>query len=140
MPALRRYKIFISHAWRYNDDYASVVTRLNAEPNFRWENRSVPQHDPLLAGKTSELQKLLRDQMRPANAFVILGGMYAANSDWIEFEVEFARRIGRPIIGVYPHGSDRMPLLISNNATEIVGWTAGSIVSSIRRHALADGE
>src|SRR5262249_39340294 len=98
------------------------------------------QLPPLLAENTSELQKLLRDQMRPANAFVILGGMYAAHSGWIEFEVEFARQIGRPIIGVYPHGSVRMPLLISNSTTEMVGWTAGSIVSAIRRHALPEGK
>ena len=38
--------------------------------------------------------------MRPADAFLIIAGMYAAQSDWIEFELNFARRIGRPVIGI----------------------------------------
>lgn len=139
MPALRTYKVFISHAWNYNDEYSSVVRRLNEAPNFDWQNLSVPEHDPVIAGNTEELKKLLRDQMRPAHAFVILGGMYAAHSDWIEFEVDFARRIGRPIIGVQPHGNTRMPLIVQNNATRIVGWQAGSIVDAIRNLGLAEG-
>jgi hypothetical protein len=63
--------------------------------------------------------------------------MYAAHSGWIDFEVEFARRIGRPIIGVVPWGNERMPLVVQNNATVIVGWQAGSIVQAVRDHALA---
>lgn len=139
MPGLRQYKVFISHAWRYNDEYSSVVDRLNDAPFFHWMNMSVPTHDPIYANDTAELERLLRDQMRPANVFVILGGMYAAHSDWIEFEVDFARRIGRPIIGVKPWGSQRMPQLVERNATQVVGWTVGSIVDAIRRNALPDG-
>jgi len=139
MPALRTYKVFISHAWSYNDEYNSVVQRLNDAPYFDWQNLSVPEHDPVIAGNTGELKKLLRDQMRPAHAFVILGGMYAAHSGWIGFEVEFARRIGRPIIGVKPWGNTRMPQIVLDNATTIVGWQADSIVDAIRNHGLAEG-
>lgn len=137
MPALRPYNLFISHVWAHNEEYYSVVNRLNAAPNFQWHNLSVPQHDPLHFGNTEHLAKLLRDQMRPAHAFIILGGMYAAHSGWIEFEVDFARRIGRPIIGVMPWGNERMPRIVQDNATTIVGWQAGSIVQAVRDHALA---
>lgn len=139
MPALRTYDIFISHAWSHHEQYDSVVRRFESTPNFAWHNLSVPKHDPLLAGQTEKLEGLLRDQMRPAHAFVILGGMYAAHSDWIEFEVNFARRIGRPIIGVRPHGNVVMPRIVQDNATKIVGWQAGSIVGAIRELGLAEG-
>jgi hypothetical protein len=69
MPALRPYKLFISHVWNYNDEYWSVVNRLNEAPNFWWENLSVPEHDPLKFSDTEHLAKLLRDQMRDAHAF-----------------------------------------------------------------------
>jgi hypothetical protein len=77
--------------------------------------------------------------MRPEDVFLIIAAMYAAHSDWIDFELQFARRIGRPIIGIATRGGERIPLAIQNAAKEIVGWTGGSIVAAIRRHALPSG-
>jgi hypothetical protein len=111
-----------------------VVRWLDEAPHFQWENLSVPEHDPLAPGDT--LAAELRNQMRPADVFVILAGMYAARSDWIDFELEFARRIGRPIIGVRPWGAERMPAAIQNAAQYVVGWNSDSIVAAIRDHAL----
>lgn len=137
MPTLREYKVFISHAWKYSESYTRMVSFLDAAPNFTWRNLSVPQHDPI---ETSEkLTARLNDQMRPANVFLILGGMYVSHSDWIQYEINFARRIGRPIIGIRPWGSERTPDAVTRAAKEMVGWNTDSIVSAIRYHALADG-
>ncbi len=137
MPSLRIYRVFISHAWHYSDDYYRVEQFLNDAPNFAWQNLSVPEHDPL--HDTERLATELRSQMRPASVFLILGGMYVAHSEWIDFEIAFARRIGRPIIGVLPWGSQRIPSAIQNAAREIVGWRQDSIIGAIRSHALPLG-
>ena len=133
MPALRTYNVFISHAWTYSEDYYKIVQFLNEAANFSWRNLSVPTHDRL---PTAELEARLRDQMRPADVFLIIGGMYAAHSDWIDFELTFARRIGRPVVGVQKWGSERMPVAIQRAAKEISGWSTVGIVGSIRRNAL----
>lgn len=140
MPALRPYKVFISHAWRYSESYHRVVTFLDAARNFDYVNLSVPSHRGIDADDTDELKKLLRDQMRPANVFLIISGMYVAHSDWIDFEIEFSRRIGRPIIGILPWGSERVPVAVQSAAVEMVGWSTRSIVDAIRRNALRDGQ
>lgn len=137
MPALRTYKVFISHAWAYNADYYRLEQFLNEAPNFYWENLSVPRHDPIK--NAQQLTYELNAQMRPANVFLILAGMYVAHSEWIQYEINFARRIGRPIIGIRPWGSVNMPLAVQNGADEIVGWNTDTIVSAIRHHALPDG-
>lgn len=136
MPSLRTYKVFISHAWHRNADYFRLVGLLQAARNFQWENLSVPEHDPV---DDARLEYELHNQMRPANVFLILGGMYVAHSRWIQYEIAFARRIGRPIIGIRPWGSVPVPAAIQNAAVEIVGWNTDSIVSAIRYHALPDG-
>jgi hypothetical protein len=136
MPNLRTYRVFISHAWRYSDDYWRVVRFLDESPNFQWENLSVPQHNPA-AG--DDLSYELRNQMRPADVFLIIGGMYVPHSDWIDFELAFARRIGRPVIGIVKWGSERIPSAIQMAATELVGWSGASIVGAIRKHALPSG-
>lgn len=134
MPALRTYKVFISHAWDYSDDYYRVAKFLDEAPNFQWQNLSVPTHDRL---SNEDLEYQLRNQMRPADVFLIIAGMYVAHSDWIDFELNFARRTGRPIIGIQKWGSERIPVAIQNAATDIVGWSTTGIVGAIRRHALA---
>jgi len=98
MPLLKNYKLFISHSWRYDDDYYRIEKWLNEAPLFAWTNLSVPRHDPIL--NSEQLAKELHNQMRPAGVFIILAGMYAARSDWIQYEINFARRIGRPILGI----------------------------------------
>jgi hypothetical protein len=135
VPSLRTYKIFISHAWSYNDDYYRCEQFLNESPNFRWQNLSVPKHDPILDAE--RLAAELHNQMRPADVFLILSGMYVSQSDWIQYEINFARRIGRPIIGIRPWGSTQLPIAVQKGADEIVGWNSESIVGAIRRHALS---
>jgi len=135
MPTLRTYKVFISHSWGYSEEYYRMENLLASVPNFRWENLSVPMHDPV---SNQDTEYELRNQMRDAHVFLILGGMYVAHSEWIEFEIEFARRIGRPIIGVQPWGSQCIPRIIQRAAMEIVGWNSISVVNAIRRYALTD--
>ena len=106
MPALLTYQVFISHAWRYSQDYHRVVNFLNEAPHFRWLNLSVPEHDP---APEFQLEYDLRAQMRNADVFLTIAGMYAAHSSWIDFELSFARRIGRPDIGVRKWGGERVP-------------------------------
>jgi hypothetical protein len=138
MPSLRKYKIFISHAWDYNQDYYRCVQFLDEAPNFTWTNLSVPEHDPILDSK--RLAAELHNQMRPAHAFLILSAMYVAHSDWIQYEINFARRIGRPIIGIKPWGNVALPVAVQDGADELVGWNSNSIVDAIRRHALPENE
>lgn len=133
MARLRRYRIFISHAWDYSADYFRVVRFLDEAPNFAWENLSVPEHDPL---SMQNLAYDLRNQMRPADVFIIIAGMYVNHSESIDFEMSFARRIGRPIIALEPRGSMRMPMSIQRAAVAFVKWNGASLVSAIRQYAL----
>lgn len=84
--------IFISHAWKYNDDYNTIVSWLN-EANITWKNYSVPEHDPLDANNTQKLKGALTEQIRHANIIIIIGDMYANYSNWIEYEVDEAKRM-----------------------------------------------
>lgn len=132
MPALRTYSVFVCHDWEYSDEYHRVCQFLDTAPRFEWENRSVPEHDPL--DTDHMLEKNLRDQMRPADVMLVLAGMYTARSEWMDWEITFARRIGKPIIGIAPWSSRVIPRTVRKNANEIVGWRQRSIVDAIRRY------
>lgn len=46
MPSLYDYRIFISHAWKYGDDYIRLVNLLDAAPYFHYFNYSAPEQKP----------------------------------------------------------------------------------------------
>ena len=133
MPILRTYSIFICHDWEYSDEYYRICELLDGAPNFLWKNLSVPEHDPL--DTNDMLEKNLRDQIRPADVMLVLAGMYTARSEWMDWEMAFARHIGKPIIGVKPWGNVQLPVVVQRNADEIVGWNTDTIVAAIRRYA-----
>lgn len=140
MPELKTYDLFLSHAWRYNDDYYRLEKMLKEAPLFKWRNYSVPVHDPLIDPNTTvgkaKLTELLDRQVRPVNCVIILGGMYAAYSEWILKEIKLAQSYNKPIIGVYPWGQVNMPKVVQDAADELVNWQTSSIIAAIRRQSL----
>jgi len=135
MPELHRYRLFISHAWTYNDEYNRIIQFLNQASNFIYSNYSVPEHDPVIAGNTSKLKEELRQQIRPVEVVIALAGMYVAYSDWIKFEIDYASLLSKPILGVKPWGSQVTPTAVSSAADIMVGWNTDGIVSAIRQLA-----
>lgn len=132
------YNIFISHAWRYSEDYDKVVGWLNEAQNegtLTWKNYSVPQHDPLIdpdtpVGKT-KLKSMLKGQISPTSKVIVISGMYAAYSEWIDFEIDTSVEYSKYIIGLKPWGQERIPQKISDNANVMVGWNKSSLINAI---------
>lgn len=132
MPELKKRKLFISHAWSYDSHYNQLVTWLNDEPNFDWANYSVPSTDKLLDKTSKGLKTGITNQINPTQGVIILAGMYATHSEWIKYEIDEAVRLNKVIIGVKPWGQERVPAVVSDNATVMVNWNSLSIIDAIR--------
>ena len=100
--------MFLCHDWENGDKYYRVCGFLDAAPNVLWENLSVPERDPLDTNEMPETN--LRDQTHPADVMLVLAGMYSARSDSMDWEIAFARRIGKGIIGSRPWGERSTPI------------------------------
>ncbi len=94
----------------------------------------MPEHDPLETG--DDLEEALKTQIRPVQIVIILAGMYVNHSEWIEFEMDFADQIGKPMIGVRPWGQQREPREVKDRVKEMVGWNTASVVSAIRKWSM----
>ena len=140
MPPLRTYRLFISHAWRYDEDYYRLVEMLHAAPNFKFANYSVPRHDPVIDPNTPAgdrvLKQKLRNQISPVQCVLIISGMYAAHRKWIQEEIDIAQSYDKPIVGIRPWGSERIPRVVQDAAHEMVGWNTSTIVRAIRLYSL----
>jgi hypothetical protein len=65
---------------------------------------------------------------------LVIAGMYVNHREWIQKEIDMARRFGIPIIGIEPWGSRVTPAQLRWTADEMVGWRTKSIVDAVRRH------
>ena len=136
MPDLKNRRIFISHAWRYSEHYSTLVRWFNEEPYFLWSNCSVPSDDGFPDKTSKGLSEGMRRQIAPAQVVIILGGMYATRSAWIDFEISEAIRMQKAIIGVAPWGQERIPQVVQNaSICPVVRWNSASIIQAIRTYA-----
>lgn len=140
MPLLKTYDLFISHAWKYNEEYYRLVELLKGANNFKWRNYSVPEHDPVLDPDDENDAKILlsklEQQIKPVNCVLVISGMYVNYRKWIQSEIEIAIKYKKPIIGIKPRGQQRIPLDVQAVATTMVGWSTDSIVKAIREHSI----
>lgn len=127
------YNIFISHSWRYGDQYNSLIGLLNSNPYFHYKDYSVPKDDPIHNARNDlQLKAAIRRQMMPASCVLILAGVYANYSKWINIEIGLAQEMGKKIIAVEYWGAQHTSSVVKNAADIVVRWNANSIISAIR--------
>lgn len=136
---MRTFNLFISHSWTYSDQYARLVALLENRGYFRFRNYSVPSDDPIhTAGTIAELRQAIRQQMAPCSVVLIVAGVYATYSRWINEEIDLATKgftVPKPIVAIRPRGSERTSAPVKLAADRIVGWDTDSVVSAIRELA-----
>ena len=136
---MKTYNLFISHSWTYGDQYDRLVNLLQRREYPAFKNYSVPQDDPIhKVGSDAQLRKAIRDQMAYSQVVLILAGVYATYSKWINIEIGLALKgfaKAKPIVAIKPRGNQRISQPVSAAADRIVAWNADSIVRAIREIA-----
>ena len=132
---MKAYHLFISHSWTYADQYNNLVNLLDQAKNFHYHNYSIPKDNPAHIGSDRELSEAIRNQMQPCGIVLVLAGVYASYSKWIDKEIKIAKSSfskPKPILAIEPWGSDKTSSVVKESANQIVGWNTESIVSAIR--------
>jgi hypothetical protein len=68
-----------------------------------------------------------------AGVFICYISPKTKNSDWVNWEIEYAAKLGKRIVGVWEHGSSEceIPSALKEYADSIVGWNGDSIIDAI---------
>ena len=131
------HHLFISHSWAYSDTYDGLIKLLDAAPRFEYKNFSVPKDNPIHRAPTdAALKAAIAQQMALSSVVIILAGVYATYSKWINIEIELAKTTfiyrKKPIIAVQPWAAERTSSVVKDAADRIVGWNTNSIITAIR--------
>ncbi len=129
------YNLFISHSWSYSNTYEGLIKLLDSDSYFYYRNYSVPKDDPVHdAQNEDELLRAIMDQIKPCSAVLVLAGVYAEYSKWIQKEISIANYYKKPIIGIEYFGSERTSSTVRENAVALVKWNSKSIIDAIKRY------
>lgn len=130
------YNIFISHSWTYSDAYKKLIGLLDSDPYFSYKNYSVPKDDPIHnAPNQTQLRNAISNQMASTSCILVLAGVYATYSKWINIELDLAKKgfcTPKKIIAVQPWGAEKTSTVVKNAADVIVAWQASSIINAIK--------
>lgn len=132
------YRLFISHAWKYGDDYERLVSLLNNDNSFNWLNWSAPEDKPVIPSWMTVPDRVvmqkIAEKVNMADCMLVIAGMYAHYSDWIQAEMDIAQHLQKPMIGIKPWGNEVMPTAVTSRTSEDVDWQTGSITDAVNRH------
>ena len=135
MPRLKRYRIFFSHAWDF-DEHAKIEAFLRTTSNFIFTDLSVPHDNPVEARGKKDLSTKLTNLIRLSQVVLISAGMEVNYRPWIDFELNVAQDMNKPIVGIVPLGQTRIPAKVEDAACDIVRWRRKSIADSVRYYAI----
>ena len=124
------YKLFLSQLKESTYEYDKLIGKLESVNDFQYINHSI-------ADKTDKED--LKEQMKSVDVVVILSGLYSADKDLIQREIDVAVELGKPIVMIRPYGLETVPGNIEKKASEVIGWNAGCIVDSIHESLDEEG-
>jgi Thoeris protein ThsB, TIR-like domain len=128
-PADPKVHFFASHSWAHSHHRERLHTILHPwERSIDFQDYSISRAHPLNTDTDPQLARELRDIIYRMDALLIMAGMYANNSPWMQFEINMALAFGVPIIPVLANGQMRVPRLPTRLASAPpVRWRGDSI-------------
>lgn len=132
---MKNYTIFVSHSWDHSDDLDGLHSLLRRRGYFSYDAREVTRDKPINSLNATYIKSQLREKIRSSNILLALAGIYASHSEWMRWEIETAKELGVPVVGIIPYGQQRVSQMVTNNSIEDVHWNTESIVSAIREYA-----
>lgn len=133
----RTYDVFVTHAWRYHDDWTGFAKLLNNLAGFHWRNFSLPWYDPALDVNTDAGKKavadLLETQIIPAHVVIALDGVFAVKSSrrWLEDEIRLARDHKKPVLAMPAIGAAQVSGELKARCDQVLIWDGKAVAEAI---------
>ena len=140
----KRRNVFISH--RHEDD--ALVSELKGfiqGKGVEISDSSITSDRPNRACNSDYIKtKILAPRIRQADAIVVLITPDTKNHAWVDWEIEYAEKHDKLIIGVWAYGSAgcELPESLEKYADAVVGWNKDVIIRALdgeRRFENSDG-
>ena len=134
---MKNCDVFLTHAWRFHQDWVKFSELLSSDTTIKWRNFSLPWHDPAMNPNTENGGAFIRDslerQIIPVDCVIVLSGVYVINSarKWVDMEIEIARKYKKFVIGVPDLEQNSMNETVKKLCDNCCDFNVPSLVSAI---------
>jgi hypothetical protein len=133
------YDLFLTHGWRYTDEWQGLVALFDEYLPGKWRNWSLPWYDTSIDRYSEEgraqLEKLLRGHISQASGIVLIPETMDRSEDrvWLDKQLALAARFIKPVIGVLPQNGGQFPNGLATQVSAIVPRDPAQIIATLDR-------
>jgi hypothetical protein len=125
--------VFISHIHE-DDEGLGKLKDLVGNSGLTVRDGSVNSSNPNNAKDPDYIKsQILSPQIQWASTLVVYITPQTKASDWVNWEIEYAAKQGKRIVGVYAHGANEcdVPEALEKYADDVRGWNSEGVVDAI---------
>lgn len=125
--------VFISHIHE-DDEGLRKLKDLVEQHNMRFRDYSIRSDNPNNAHSENYIKhQILAPRIRQSGSLLVYITPETKDSEYVTWEIEYAEKCGKPIIGVWAYGEHgcEIPDALADYADSIVGWSGKSIISAL---------
>ncbi len=127
------HNVFVSHV--HEDDAGlQKLKDLVAKEGRTFRDASIDKTSPNNAKDPDYIKyQVLAPQIDWAGTFVVYITPKTKDSEWVNWEIEYAHKQGRQIVGVWAEGHHQceVPEALAKYADAVVGWNGTDIIDAI---------
>lgn len=125
--------VFISHV--HEDDAGlGKLKALLAQYGLAIRDASINSDKPNNATSPDYIKsQILAPQIQWAGTFLVYISPQTKNSEWVNWEIEYAHKLGKRIVGIWAYGANEcdLPDALKDYADAVVGWRGEHIIDAI---------
>lgn len=125
--------VFISHIHE-DDDGLKRIKDLVGKAGMEIRDGSINSDKPNNAKSPDYIKsEILAPRIKWAGTFLCYVTPDTKNSEYVAWEIEYAKKLGKRIVGIWGHGDQgcELPEPLADYADAIVGWNSDKIVDAI---------
>ena len=125
--------VFISHIHEDDADLGKLKDLL-ARQGCAIRDASITSDKPNDANNPEYIKtQVLAPGIQWSSTLIVYITPETHNSEWVNWEIEYAQKLGKRIVGVWAHGASEanLPSALDKYADAVVGWNGESILAAI---------
>lgn len=126
-------KVFVSFDYDKDKNYKLLLQAWDANQNFDFSFSDQSITEPINSEDASRIKAGITSKMNNSTYCLVIVGEHTYKSEWVNWEIENASRLGLQIIAVKIDKSYETPLSLYNkNASWAMSFSQQAIVNAIR--------
>ena len=133
MPKEQIKNLFISHIHK-DDEGINKIKKLAGEHGMSVRDASITSDRPNSAEDENYIKyEILAPGIKWAGVLVVYVSPDTKHSRWVDWEIEYAQKQGKQIVGIWAYGEKdcELPKPLEDYADAVVGWNGESIIDAI---------